>query len=358
MADSGLNKHHFVVIMAGGHGTRLWPLSRPERPKQFLPLLEGRSPLQATWARSLRIAPPERILIVGSAAHEALYSKQLPDLRPENLILEPVGRNTAPCCVLAALDIFRRDAEAIVITLSADHVILNELEWLATMQAAAHHAEQAGRMVNIGIVPPFAESRYGYMITSHHLETVNNHDILAVNRFIEKPPQEVLTHLMATGNCLRNMGMFCWRADTLLMEARKHVPQVYAALVPVAKALGTARQQSLLVQAYATCPSISIDHGISQQTDRLSVVRSNVHRIDVGDFSAFVALWGQDEQGNAVQGTHTALDSRDNIIYAEGMEVATIGVEDMVIVADGQTVLVCPRDRTQDIKQLLKKRSS
>ena len=347
-----LNSAGFIVIMAGGQGTRLWPLSRPERPKQFLPLLDGQSLLQATWHRALKLALPERVLIVGSKAHRALYHEQLPDLPEPNLLLEPAGRNTAPCLTLAALHARRCDPESVLVVQSADHLILNESEWEAAMLAAASHAEASGRLVAIGKPADAPVTRFGYLLCGEPLAEHKHLTVYAVRRFVEKPERAALEAMMAEGRCLRNTGMFAWRSDVFLEAVQTHQPAVAEAFRSYGDALGTAEEAAALDVAYEQTPKVSVDQGILQQSPRVSVVQTAIRRIDVGDFSAFAELWPAGPDGNVVQGRYAGYESTGNIVYAPGVRVATVGLHDHVVVAEDGVVLVCPKNRTQDIKEL------
>jgi mannose-1-phosphate guanylyltransferase len=347
------DEHRFVVIMAGGRGTRLWPLSRSNRPKQFLPLLDETSLLQATWKRALRLASADRILIVGNRALHHLYLEQLPELDAANLLLEPEGRNTAPCITWAAFHALRRDAEAVLVVLSADHAIPTETIWLETMRQAASHAYHSHRLVNIGIQTGAADTRFGYMITGRAIVPSDVNPVFEVERFVEKPDVETLAQLIETGQCLRNMGMFSWRADVVLEEVQTYQPEIYQALSTYMKTVGTPRERQALEVAYAACPSISIDHGTLQKTKRLSVVQSTMQRIDVGSFAAFTELWPTDAAGNAVWGRFASQNSTDNIVFAGNQQVALIGVHNMVIIAHGDTVFICPKEHTQEVKDFL-----
>ncbi|MEM1271420.1 MAG: sugar phosphate nucleotidyltransferase, partial [Bacteroidota bacterium] len=308
-------------------------------------LLDGHSLLQATWARSLRLAPAERILIVGSAAHEALYHEQLPDLPADNLLLEPEGKNTAPCIAWSVQEVLKREAEGVIVTLSADHAILNEDEWFATMQDAAAYADQTCRLVNVGITPPDRATRYGYMACRPGPVSSGGHEVYEVEQFVEKPASDALDLLMSTGTVLRNMGMFAWRADVMQAELERYLPAVASSFGQLASG------QHALAETYANCPSISIDHGVSQKSERLSVIHSAVRRIDVGSYTAFASLWGTDEAGNAVQGAARLLDVSESVIYAEtGTDVRVIGLDNVVVAVDAGRVLVCPLGRAQDLK--------
>lgn len=356
VADHDDSMPTFAVIMAGGKGSRLWPLSRPERPKQFLELLDGgQSLLQATWQRTLALVPPERILIVGDAAHSDLYFAQLPDLLPTNLLLEPIGRNTAACLALAAALLEQRSPRCVFLCIPADHAIDNPEEWGRALGIAAAHAHKAGRLVTVVEPATAPEPRFGYLVQGELLDTIEGQAVYAADRFIEKPDIDTLQALFQTGRCWRNMGTFAWRAELFLQEVAAYQPSIsmkareFASLITNSDA-----DQPIQIadELYADMPDISVDHGILMHTRRLSLVPSTIKRIDVGDFSAFAALWTPDDHGNVAKGDYISLDSANNIVYAGDVRVATIGLSDLVIIVENGTVLICPRERTQDIKTL------
>ncbi|MFN8420800.1 MAG: sugar phosphate nucleotidyltransferase [Anaerolineae bacterium] len=352
----------FAVIMAGGKGSRLWPLSRPDRPKQFLELLEdGQSLLQSTWRRTLDCVPPERILIVGDAAHRDLYFSQLPDLLPSNLLLEPVGRNTGACLALSAALLEQRSPGCVFLCIPADHAIDNPEEWVRALGIAAIHAHKSGRLV--AVVEPAAspEPRFGYLLQGELLDTIESQAVYSADRFVEKPDPYTLQSLFQTGRCWRNMGTFAWRADVFLQEVTAYQTSIslkareFTSLIANAS---TEQPVHITDELYADIPDISVDHGILTHTKRLSLVPSLIKRIDVGDFSAFAALWTPDDRGNVAKGDYVHLDSANNIVYAADVRVATIGLSDFVIIVENGTVLICPRERTQDIKTLYRQLQS
>ena len=337
-----------VVVLAGGSGSRLWPLSRPERPKQFLALEGGdRSMLEVTLQRALRLTTEDRILVVGDRRHAGLLRAQCGRAR---LLLEPVGRNTAAAVAVAAVVLEAEDPDGVMVVLSADHVIRNDDHWLEVMQVAALHAGETGDFVTIGGQIHAPETRYGYMVTSGLTRRVGSLDILGVARFVEKPDPDTLEALMASGACLRNMGMFAWRTSTLLEQTNLCMP---ALGVKVSKWMdqGTPTEGDAIPDwVYEGLSNVSVDEGILQRADHIAVVASSVERVDVGDYSAFASLWPVDADGNAVNGTLFASDAHNNIVFAGDADIAVIGVDDLVVVSDGQTVLICPRNRTQDIR--------
>lgn len=338
----------YVVVMAGGKGSRLWPLSRPDRPKQFAPLLEGTSLLQATWQRALKLANADHVIVVGDVAHRELLHEQLPDLPLDNLLLEPSGRNTTACIALAAVHARSRDPECVMVVLPADHVILNESEWCDAVRAAAEHASASDRLVAVGVEAEDLDPRFGYHELGPPLERVSGRTVFAVERFVEKPSEADAASMRQGPPFLRNTGTFAWRVTTILEEIDKHQPIIASKIL---EAMDSADPEALAA-AYESLPAVSIDHAVLQNTDRMSVVPSVIERVDVGDFSAFSVLLEPDAHGNSVAGHYTGLDSGNNIIYAPGLKVAMIGVHDYVLVADGDAILVCPLSRTQEIKDL------
>ena len=205
----------------------------------------------------------------------------------------------------------------------------------------------------VGVEVDAPEPRFGYMLRGPLLEQLDGRDVFAVEKFVEKPDEATLEALMKTGRCLRNTGTFAWRADSILTEIDAYLPAVSTRLREFAPTIGTHAEPAALEAAYADMPSISIDHGVLQHSQRLSVVTSDLQRVDVGDFSAFAALWPQDAQGNVAKGHYVSFGSTSNIVYSPALRVAIVGVHDLVIVADGDTVLVCSKSHTQEIRNLL-----
>ena len=348
-----LNDSFYVVILAGGKGSRLWPLSHLEKPKQFLPLLEGGSPIQIAWRRALKLVTADRVIVIGNVAYEGLYYEQLPDLPTENLVLEPVSCNTAAAIALGAIYCHRRCRKSVTIVLPSDCVILNEEEWCAAVRSAAQHARQSGRLVTVGVLAESIEPKFGYMVKGDCLEKLAGRDIFAVDKFIEKPDKATVENLLQETQCLQNMGTFAWCTETILSEIKSHLPTVSAKLGDFECTIGTDREADSLEEAYVSMPSISIDNGVLQHSQQLSVVPADICRVDIGDFSAFSLLWPRDSEGNAVTGHYTGLNSTRNIIYSPRQRIATVGIHDFVIVATDDTVLVCPKKHTQKIKDLL-----
>lgn len=326
----------YVVILAGGEGKRLWPLSTPERPKQFLDLDgSGRSLLQATVSRAERLADRNHIIIVGGAQHSDLFERSVPGC---SLLLEPVGRNTAAAIGLAANHIARESPRALMVVLSSDHVIRNEDHWEQSVRIALDYADRNGRLVTIGKWPDKPSSNYGYMVTSKVLESIDGREVYAVDRFVEKPDRAVLEELLQAETCFQNMGMFVFQAEVFLEELERHLPETARVVAEIAGRPGSEDHASL----YASLLPVSVDHGVFQQSRQLSVVPSSIERLDVGNLEALRSMYRRDGSGNAVSGIHFGVDSAENLIYSADPVVATVGVDELTVIATDDAVLICP----------------
>lgn len=334
------------VILAGGKGERFWPLSRKHRPKQFLSLDgSGRSLLQATADRLLNLAGGWQGLWVITASHLADgVHEQLPDLPPENLLVEPEGRDTAPAVAWATLEIAQRYGEdAVIGFFPADHWIAEQDRFEQTLKAAAELAVQNAAIATLGIQPTYASTGYGYIEQGEAIGEFNQLTGYKVSRFTEKPDQPTAEEFLATGRFSWNGGMFIFPAGVVLSELKTYAPEILEPL----------RQQG--VAAYPTLPKLSIDYALMEKTDRAYVVPVGFSWDDLGDWNAIERLL-KDENPNVELAQHVGLDTHGALLYATNDDelIVTIGLEDTVIVRDGKVTLIVKKDRTQDIKKLLK----
>jgi mannose-1-phosphate guanylyltransferase len=350
----------YAVLMAGGRGTRLWPLSRAGRPKQFLALQPGGETLmQAAARRAARVSGSlDRVLVVAGAESAGLVREQLPGLPPENLLLEPQGKNTAPCLGLAAFYLGRRCPEAVMAVLPADHLFAAEEPWLAAVRTAVAHAGSTGDLVAIGIPPLSPSPSYGYL---HLGETLRpgygpggEGTVRRVLEYIEKPPAAQAQAFLESGAYLWNTGAFAWRLPVFLEALRQHLPWLFAGLQALeAERAGEGFSAEKLERAYAGFESISVDYGVMERAGNVAAVQGDFKRIDVGGLAALAELYPADEQGNAGPGDRAARDSRGNLVYTDAGLVALLGVDDLVVVRQGDIVLVCPRARAGEVQALL-----
>lgn len=337
------------VILSGGSGTRLWPLSREAYPKQFLPLAGELTMLQATWQRVAPIAA-HGPLVIANEEHRFVAAEQLQQVgaQPAAIILEPVGRNTAPAIAVAALEATRDGADALLLVLPSDHVITDEAAFRAVVQAAASAAE-AGKLVTFGIVPTGPETGYGY------IKAANGQGLRAVERFVEKPDLETATGYVSSGQYYWNSGMFLFKASRYLQELERFQPDMLAGS---RQAWQQARRDSdftrLDKEAFATVPSDSIDYAVMEKTADAVVIPLDAGWNDVGSWTALRDVSQQDGDGNAHQGDVIAIDCRNTYAYGERL-VAMVGLDDVIVVETDDAVLVGKADRMQEVKTVVAK---
>lgn len=338
----------FAIIMAGGSGTRFWPLSRAERPKQLLTLAGGEeSLLQATVRRVQRVIASDDVLVVTSERLADATRAQLPDLPPQNVLAEPTTRNTAPCIGWAATRVMRQDPEAICVVLPADHHIADEDGYAATLETALDAALRA-EIVTVGIRPNRPETGYGYIEMGDSIAP----SVHRARRFVEKPNRRRAEQFLATGRFLWNSGMFFFRATAMLDAIGEHLPGLGAALDRY-RAVSLEEEAALVRDTYAELPSVSIDHGVMEKLTDVVVVPADFGWSDLGSFASAWELAPRDEAGNAL-GDALALESEGCLVRApEGKLVALVGVHDLVVVDTEDALLVVPRERAQDVKAIV-----
>jgi mannose-1-phosphate guanylyltransferase/mannose-6-phosphate isomerase len=337
------------VILSGGSGTRLWPLSRESHPKQFLPLLGERSLLQMTWLRLRGLPGADAPLVVANEEHRFMVAEQLREIgvTPSALILEPVGRNTAPAIAVAALKAMAGGADPVLLVLPSDHVIADEPGFRAAVLAALPAAE-AGSLVTFGIVPTAPETGYGY------INAAAGEGVRPVLRFVEKPDLATAEQYLASGGYFWNSGMFAFRASRYLEElARSQPKMVESAREALDKATRDADFLRLDRAAFAACPADSIDYAVMEKTDRAAVLPIDVGWNDVGSWSALWSVVEQDGNGNAHRGDVLARDCRNTLAISDKRLVALIGLNDLVVVDTDDAVLVAHKDRVQEVKEIV-----
>jgi mannose-1-phosphate guanylyltransferase len=277
----------YAVIMAGGHGERLWPLSTPERPKQFLRLFGDRTMLQHTAARVLPLTAKDRILVVAGAEHAGLVQEQLPWLLPENLVSEPMARNTAPCVALAAAILRERDPEAMMIVLPADHLVHDEERYRQVLRVAVAEAKKGSHLVTLGITPTSPATGYGYIRANRAWSERAEGDVLLVDRFVEKPDLPTAKRYLASGEYYWNSGMFIWHVRTILEELERYMPSLVAAVTRLIPHFGSDRFAAELEKTYQLLEKQSIDRGVMEQSDRILLVpASDIGWNDVGTWDS------------------------------------------------------------------------
>lgn len=340
----------YAVIMAGGKGERFWPLSAEAHAKPFIRLLGARTLLQQTVDRCRPLVPDSRILVVLGREHLGLAREQLPRLRPEQFVVEPMGRDTAPCIGLAAL---RVPPEAVMIVLPADHYIPEREKFLETIAGAVEIAAQGPYLVTLGIRPTRPDSNFGYILVGQEAVSAGNLSAYLACRFTEKPDEATAIRYLEEGRYFWNCGIFIWRARTIQEALGAHLPELWHGLEALRSTLGTPAEASALRRLYAPLTPISIDYGVLEKATNILVIPAQFLWDDVGNWSALARLLPADAKGNSVVGNHVGLDTEGCVIYSRRQLVATLGVRDLVIAAAGGRLLVCSKARAKDLKRLL-----
>jgi mannose-1-phosphate guanylyltransferase len=347
-----------IVILAGGTGTRLWPRSRRTTPKQLLDLVDEQSMLQRTVMRVQPLVPNERIYISTGRNYAAPILEQVPEIPPENIIVEPSGKGTAPCIGLSAVHILKAGAadDDVMVTLHADAYIKDEAEFRRILTAA----EEAGRrdhMVTIGITPDSAETGFGYIERGEVAERIDGRDVYAVERFTEKPDPETAQRFFESGRFYWNSGMFIWKLSRIMSEMARCQPRLHAQLLDIQEALGADDQEARVESTWNEIASETIDVGIMEKAEDVVVIPATIGWSDIGNWGSLAELLSDDPSENIARGggAHIAVESEGCLTYSKERLIGTIGLKDMVIVDTGDAILVCHKDRAQDVKELVNK---
>lgn len=345
---------HYAVIMAGGIGSRFWPQSRKARPKQFLNVFGPATLLQSTVARLQGLMPPERCFVVTHERYAGQTREQLPVLPEANILVEPISRNTAPCIAYAAVTLLARDPDATMIVLPADHVIRNVRQFHAVLRVAIEKAQEPGALVTIGINPTHPETGYGYI--QFDRTPALDHDGLhayPVRTFAEKPDLATAERFLDSGDFLWNSGMFVWRADTILNQMQQHLPDTYDAFAPLNPLFDGSAEGTTVEQAFQKSPRISIDYGVMERADMVYVVPGSFGWSDIGDWRAVYDQSEKDDHGNALHNHVIVHDSSRCLVQADARLVVLVGIHDTVVVDTEDALLVCHRDSTQQVKNVV-----
>ena len=347
--------HSVFVIMGGGSGTRFWPLSRETKPKQFLNILGQRPLIEETSLRISPLADEERIYLVINRAHRELTREIFKDRRVQ-ILEEPSGRNTAPCIGLAAIHIKRKWGDIPMAVLPADHFIGDEELFRAILRAGIELSQRGG-MVTIGIPPTKPETGYGYIKRGRRCDSIGGQEIFEVDRFVEKPDEKRARLYLKEGNYLWNSGIFIFRADVILSEIGRYLPELHQGLAEIDGVLDGDRYPATLERVYSNLESISIDYGIMERTrEPVYSITGNFAWSDVGSWQALFELKGdqRDSNGNIVEGLATTIDSRDSFIINESEKlVAVLGADKILVVNTPDAVLVGDLNRSQEVKAIV-----
>lgn len=346
----------FPVIMVGGAGTRLWPVSRREAPKQLMRVGSEESFLRASFRRAAKVAPPENVLVVTTAVQRDMVLNELPDALPGNVIAEPEGRDTAAAVGLAAVVVYHRSPNGICVMLPADHHIGSSDEFARGVRAAARVAADHDYLVTTGVVPTYPSTAYGYIHRGEKIGEIDGIPAYRVNSFREKPNPYTAKEYLESGEYYWNSGIFSWKAQVILEEFARYLPEHYIRLQEVADVADTAEFDDVLERVYPELPKISVDFGIMEYTRRTAVVECVFSWDDVGSWTSVGRYYPKDDAGNATDGDVLLLDCRGNVIHApEGKLLTMVGVEDMVVIDTKDALFIAPKERDQEVKEIVKR---
>jgi mannose-1-phosphate guanylyltransferase len=349
-------EHTYAVIMAGGGGTRLWPVSRKERPKQLLALLGKETLFQSTVARLESLFPAERILIVTVAELAREMQEQVPSIPAENYLIEPAPRGTASVVALAAAVLEKRDPQAVMTIQTSDHFIRNH-DLFHFLIRTAFEVAQKNYLVTLGITPTFPSTGYGYIQQGEPLDGDYKYPVYRVKRFKEKPDQDTAQQLLRSGDHSWNSGMFAWRADAILAEIEKQMPDLFKTVKEISSAWDTVKQDEIIQEYWQGLKNQTIDYGIMEKAQQVAVLPAGgLGWSDVGSWNSLFEVLLPDMNGNVAAGAqHLALDTHNTLVYSGDDQrlVVTIGLDDMVVVDTGDVLMICKADQSQKVRDVV-----
>jgi len=348
-----MNKHHYVAIMAGGIGSRFWPMSRTNYPKQFLDILgTGKTLIQQTFERYAKVVPEENIYVVTSNEYLPLVKKQLPQLADENILSEPFRKNTAPCIAYISFKLIKRDPKACMIAAPADHLILEIDEFVKTTRNALNFVDHLNAFVTLGITPTYPNIGYGY-IQHDTIEAAPG--VFKVKTFTEKPNLELAKTFIASGDFLWNAGIFFWKVKNILAAFEKHLPEMYEVFAAEKEKFNTKEEAAVINEIYPQCSNISIDFGIMEKADNVYVIPASFGWSDLGTWNSAWENMTKDHQENAVAGKKViSIDARKCMVHVPDAKLIVLqGLENFIVVDTKDVLLICKKEKEQEIKDYL-----
>ena len=344
-----------ALVMAGGVGERFWPHSRERVPKQFLKLLDSTSMIRATVLRIGGLIRPEKVWVVTNARYAKLVARELPEIPKEQILEEPLGRNTAPCIGLGVLAIRRAARDEVVAVFPADHVISGKAAFHSALRKAERVARETGALVTIGIPPSRPETGYGYI---QYLRDAVRPGVYRIKTFAEKPHLNAAKRFLKSGDFFWNSGIFVWTVEAILREIEEALPELHDELMLIDNAMGTAKYDRILKTAYQRISSVSIDYGVMEKAAEVYVVRGKFKWSDLGSWDALYDFEKKDENANVIRAKTVMIDSRDCFIYSSNSSnrvVAGIGLKKLVVIDTGDVLLICDKRRSQEVREIVEK---
>lgn len=346
-----MNKHHYVAIMAGGIGSRFWPMSRSNYPKQFLDILNtGQTLIQSTFTRYNKLVPAENIYIITSREYVENVKQQLPELPPENILAEPSRKNTAPCIAYIAFKLYQRDPHALMIAAPADNLIADVDHFVKTATKAFDFVDAINALVTIGIKPTYPNTGYGYI---QHDGPEVAPGVHKVKTFTEKPNLELAKTFLASGDFLWNAGIFTWKVKNVLAAFEKFLPEMYEVFAAEKDKFNTPKEDEAIENIYPQCTNISIDFGIMENADNVYVIPATFSWSDLGTWNSAWENMEKDKNKNAIAGDHVmVIDAKNSVVHVPANKLVVVqGLEDFIVVDTKDVLLICKKEKEQDIKE-------
>ncbi|NWG18240.1 MAG: mannose-1-phosphate guanylyltransferase [Chloroflexi bacterium] len=347
-------EHYYALIMAGGGGTRLWPMSRQDMPKQLLPLVEDHSMFKVSVDRLSPLFAPEQIYVVTGRKYVDIMRAQTPEIPPQNFIVEPYGKNSGPAAALGLAVIQKRDPQATVVVLTADHHIQDKEKFRAVL-TAGHEVAQQGYIVTLGISPSYPATGFGYIRQGDKLCDINGFSCYVSRGFTEKPNAVTATAFLASGDYSWNSGMFIWTAKQAMAEFARQQPDMHAGFVKLQAAVDTPEFEEWLDETWQQIKDISLDYAVMEGAEKIAVIPVDIGWNDVGSWASLYEVLKLDKFGNGFKGRQperVSLDTRGTLVYSDKLTV-TIGVQDIIVVETPDALLICHKDRAQDVKEVV-----
>lgn len=348
--------NYYAMIMAGGGGTRLWPMSRKHTPKQMLPLVEDDSMFKISVDRLMPLFPPERIYVVTGEAYADALHADTPYIPKENFIIEPYGKDSGPAAGLGVAVIQHRDPNAVIAILTADHHIQNKARFRDVLAAAYTIAQEQDMVVTLGISPSFPSTGFGYIRRGHHLGEMGDFNYYESRGFKEKPEPAVAIRYLRSGEYSWNSGMFIWTAEHAMREFKHQQPDMHTVLTHIGAAVDSPNFTEVLKQHWEAIPRISLDYAVMEQAEDMCVIPIDVGWSDVGSWGALYDILDKDESENCYKGkpdSRINIDTQASMIFSDRL-VVTVGIRDIVVIDTGDALLICHKDRTQEVKDVVR----
>ncbi|GGH07960.1 mannose-1-phosphate guanylyltransferase [Mucilaginibacter phyllosphaerae] len=349
-----MNKNYYAIIMAGGIGSRFWPISRTSYPKQFIDILgTGKTLIQNTYERFLKVCPKENIYVVTNENYTGLVKEQLPDMADQQILTEPVMRNTAPCVAYGCFKIESLNPDAAIVVAPSDHLILDEAAFVNTIEKSLKTATDNNCLITLGIKPSRPDTGYGYI---QYTDQTLNEDFHKVKTFTEKPTVEIAKTFIQSGDFLWNAGIFVWSAKAIVQSFDSYLPEMHEIFAEARSVYNTDEEKAFVHKVYQRCINISIDYGIMEKASNVYVLPSEFGWSDLGTWASIYQLADKDYVGNAVIPAEKVImyDSSNCMVNVPGDKLVILqGLHDYIVVESNNSLLICPRDQEQNIKQVV-----